>query len=79
MITVRCKKCNTTLTSNHKHDYKVCICDNQTYVSGDIFGGNNLDNVVHVKIAPKKETPPPKLGTDKPRKRTTRMIDVDIR
>tara|TARA_B100000902_G_scaffold49019_1_gene55955 strand:- start:297 stop:428 length:132 start_codon:yes stop_codon:yes gene_type:complete len=43
------------------------------------MGGNDLNNVEHIKIAPKKEAPPPKLGTEKPRKRTTRLIDVDIR
>ena len=79
MITVRCKICNIILTSNHKHDYKVCCCDNQTYVSGDIFGGNNLDNVVHVKNQPPPKESAPPVGTHKPRKRTTRMIDVDIR
>mgnify|MGYP001046139353 CR=1 FL=1 len=78
MITVRCKKCNTTLTSNHNHDYKVCGCENQTYVQGDIMGGNDLNDVVQVKNPVTKE-PELKLGTEAPKKRTTRMIDIDIR
>ena len=48
MITVRCKSCNTTVTSRHEHDYNVCGCENQTYVQGDIMGGNDLNQVVQV-------------------------------
>ena len=77
MITVRCKKCNETITSLHEHDYKACGCSNQTYVKGDIIGGNNLDYIVQV-YTPRKE-PELKLGTEAPRKRKTRLIDVDIR
>ena len=77
MITVRCKKCNATITSLHEHDYKACGCSNQTYVKGDIIGGNNLDYIVQVNT-PRKE-PELKLGTEAPRKRKTRLIDVDIR
>ncbi len=80
MITVRCKKCNETITSLHEHDYKVCGCSNQTYVRGDIMGGNDLSEVVQVTIPkPSKIEPELKLGTDAPRKRRTRLIDVDIR
>ncbi len=78
MITVRCKKCNTVLTSQHDHDYHSCGCENQTYVRGDIMGGNNLDEVVQITSKPRKE-PELKLGTEAPKKRKTRMIDVDIR
>lgn len=79
MITVRCKNCNSIITSMHEHDYKVCGCSNQTYVKGgDVFGGNNLDNVIQVDNPARKE-PELKLGTEAPKKRTTRMIDVDIR
>ncbi len=78
MITVTCKLCNTTISSLHEHDYKVCGCSNQTYVKGDIMGGNNLDYVIQVANPVSKE-PELKLGTEAPKKRTTRMIDVDIR
>ena len=78
MITVRCKKCNTTITSLHEHDYKTCGCSNQSYVRGDIIGGNNLDYIVQVNNPVARE-PELKLGTEAPKKRTTRMFDVDIR
>ncbi len=77
MITVRCKSCNTTVTSRHEHDYKVCGCENQTYVQGDIMGGNDLSQVIQVGT-PRQEKEL-KLGTEAPKKRRTRLIDVDIR
>ncbi|MEC7807372.1 MAG: hypothetical protein VYD75_09685 [Pseudomonadota bacterium] len=42
------------------------------------MGGNNLDEVVQITSKPRKE-PELKLGTEAPKKRKTRMIDVDIR
>ena len=77
MITVRCKSCNTIVTSRHEHDYNVYGCENQTYVQGDIMGGNDLNQVVQVS-APREEKEL-KLGTEAPKKRRTRLIDVDIR
>ena len=77
MITVRCKSCNTIVTSRQEHDYNVCGCENQTYVQGDIMGGNDLNQVVQVS-APREEKEL-KLGTEAPKKRRTRLIDVDIR
>ena len=77
MITVRCKKCNKTITSRHDHDYHVCGCENETYVRGDIIGGRDLNQVV--QIGTPREEKELKLGTEAPRKRRTRMIDVDIR
>ena len=70
-------KCNNTLTSLHDHDYKVCGCSNQSYVRGDTMGGINLELVV--PVVPHKEERELKLGTEAPRRRTTRMTDVDIR
>jgi len=44
------------------------------------MGGNNLDEVVQVTSTPKPDKKPElKLGTEAPKKRKTRMIDVDIR
>ncbi len=77
MTTVRCKRCNTTVTSRHEHDYRVCGCENQTYVQGSVMGGNDLNEVVQIDTRIKE--PELKLGTEAPKKRRTRLIDVDIR
>lgn len=76
MTTVQCKKCNEILTSKHDHDYKVCGCANQTYVIGDKMGGNNLKYVLQIKEPKQKEI---KVEGQRPRRRTTRMSDVQIR
>ena len=70
--------CALPISSMHEHDHKVCGCPNQTYVRGDIIGGNNLEHVVQVKNPVARE-PELKLGTEAPKKRTTRLIDIDIR
>ena len=76
MTTVTCTKCNNTIRSKHDHDYHMCGCDNQTYVCGDTYGGLDMSYVVAL-TEPKEEEI--RLGTEAPRRRTTRMIDVDIR
>ncbi len=77
MTTVTCTKCNNTIQSKHEHDYKMCGCDNQTYVCGDTYGGLDMSYVV--ALTEPKEEKEIRLGTEAPRRRTTRMIDVDIR
>jgi hypothetical protein len=46
---VNCLSCGDTLISRHRHDYKVCSCENKTMVDGGLdyvrFGGKNLDLV----------------------------------
>tara|TARA_B100001115_G_C15723343_1_gene351866 strand:- start:598 stop:831 length:234 start_codon:yes stop_codon:yes gene_type:complete len=77
MTTVTCSKCNNTISSKHEHDYHTCGCENQTYVCGNIYGGQNMKYVVALVEA--REEPDIKVGTERPRRRTTRMSDVIIR
>ena len=77
MTTVTCTKCNNTIQSKHEHDYRMCGCDNQTYVFGNTYGGLNMQYVI--ALTEPKEEKEIRLGTEAPRRRTTRMIDVDIR
>ena len=78
MTTVTCTKCNNTIQSKHEHDYKMCGCDNQTYGCGNTYGGLNMQYVIGL-IEPREEKEIPRVGTEEPKRRTTRMIDVDIR
>ena len=77
MTTVTCTKCNNTIRSKHEHDYHMCGCDNQTYVCGDTYGGLDMSYVVAL-VEPREE-PKHRVGTEAPKSRTTRMIDVDTR
>ena len=56
----------------------MCGCDNQTYVCGNTYGGQNMKYVVAL-TEPKEEKETPRVGRDRPRRRTTRMSDVMIR
>ena len=76
MTTVQCKLCKEILTSKHDHDYKVCSCANQTYVKGDVMGGNNLKHVLEIKEPKQKEI---KVAGQRTRRRTTKMSDIMIR
>lgn len=31
---VKCKKCGEILESKHRHDFRMCSCENQTFVDG---------------------------------------------
>ena len=46
MIVVRCKQCNTELSSTNKVQF--CGCPNQMRVVDDKVGANDLDKVVMV-------------------------------
>ena len=78
MTTVTCTKCNNTIHSKHEHDHHACGCDNQTYVCGDTYGGQDMKYVV-LLVEPKEEKETPRVGRDRPRRRTSRMSDVIIR
>jgi len=78
MTTVTCTRCNNTIQSKHEHDYRMCGCDNQTYVCGNTYGGLNMQYVIAL-TEPREEKEIPRVGTEEPKRRTTRMIDVDIR
>ena len=69
MTTVTCTKCNNTIRSKHEHDYHMC---------GNTYGGLNMAYVVAL-TEPKEEKETPRVGTERPRRRTTRMSDVIIR
>jgi len=56
----------------------MCGCDNQTYVCGNTYGGLNMQYVIAL-TEPREEKEVPRVGTEEPKRRTTRMIDVDIR
>ena len=56
----------------------MCGCDNQTYVCGDTYGGMDMSYVVAL-TEQREEAEIPRLGTEAPKRRRTRMIDVDIR
>tara|TARA_A100001388_G_scaffold136232_1_gene100993 strand:- start:144 stop:314 length:171 start_codon:yes stop_codon:yes gene_type:complete len=56
----------------------VCGCDNQTYVCGNTYGGQNMKYVIQL-VEPKPEPEIPRVGTESPRRRTTRLSDVRIR
>lgn len=77
MTTVRCKKCNTTLTSKHDYDFQTCSCENRTHVRGTLIGAFDLSLVEQIK-AP-KEKKDLGVGKDAQRKRTTRLSDVEFR
>jgi hypothetical protein len=77
MLTVRCKRCNETLTSRHSYDFQVCSCDNQTYVKGDVIGGRDLKHVI--QIGQPRDTDKLGIGKEEQKKRTTRLSDVQIR
>ena len=56
----------------------MCGCDNQTYVCGNTYGGLTMQYVIAL-TEPREEKEIPRVGTEEPKRRTTRMIDVDIR
>ena len=78
MTTVTCSKCNNTINSKHEYDHHVCGCDNQTWVCGNSYGGLNMKHVIQL-VETKPEPEVPRLGTERPRRRTTRLSDVRIR
>jgi len=78
MTTVTCTKCNTTINSKHEHDHHVCGCENQTDVCGNTYGGRNMKYVGQL-VEPKEKPEIPRVGTERPRRRTTRLSDVRIR
>lgn len=46
---VKCLVCNTVLESKHRHDFRGCCCENQTFVDGGMsynrYGSRDLDKV----------------------------------
>ena len=50
MSKIKCLKCNEILESTYRHDFKMCKCDNQSYVDGGSdymrVGGMDLSLIV---------------------------------
>ena len=80
MLSVRCKQCNTELTSSSKT--QVCGCPNMMTITGDAVSATNLKMVV-ITRQDKKETEGLTSNDlewqEKRRKRKVRKLDFEIR
>lgn len=51
---VKCLECGEVLTSEHRHDYKVCSCPNKTSTDGGLaylrWGAVVMDRVQHLSV-----------------------------
>lgn len=77
MTTVRCKRCNTTLTSKHEYDFQTCKCENRTHVRGSLIGAFDLTLVE--QIGTPKERKDLGVGKEPQKKRTTKLSDVEFK
>ena len=80
MLSVRCKQCNTELTSSSKT--QVCGCPNMMTITGDAVSAADLKKVVITRLD-KKETEGLTSNDlewqEKRRKRKVRKLDFEIR
>ena len=83
MITIRCKNCNTELTS-HPTKTRCCGCDNFTTIRGDTISAIDLSKVIVVNQ--EKEEKKASLFTEKElaflesrKKRKVRKLDFEIK
>ena len=80
MLSVRCKQCNTELTSSSKT--QVCGCPNMMTITGDAVSATDLIKVVITRLD-KKETEGLTSNDlewqEKRRKRKVRKLDFEIR
>ena len=80
MLSVRCKQCNTELTSSNKT--QVCGCPNMMTITGDAVSAVDLKKVVITRLD-KKETEGLTSydleWQEKRRKRKVRKLDFEIR
>ena len=80
MLSVRCKQCNTELTSSNKT--QVCGCPNMMTITGDAVSAVDLKKVVITRLD-KKETEGLTSNDlewqEKRRKRKVRRLDFEIR
>ena len=82
MLRVRCKECNTELTSNSKVQF--CGCPNQMRVVDDKVGAVDLDQVVMLDSNKKKESKNVLSQSDLAyqearRSRKVRKLDFEVR
>lgn len=54
MLIIRCKNCNTELTSNSQA--RICGCSNMTMIRNDIISAQNLSLVELISGIPKRKT-----------------------
>jgi len=80
MLSVRCKQCNTELTSSSKT--QVCGCPNMMTITDDAVSATDLKKVVITRLD-KKETEGLTSNDlewqEKRRKRKVRRLDFEIR
>tara|TARA_B100001079_G_C16096270_1_gene376304 strand:- start:220 stop:462 length:243 start_codon:yes stop_codon:yes gene_type:complete len=80
MLSVRCKECNTELTSSNKT--QVCGCPNMMTITDDAVSATDLKKVVITRLD-KEETEGLSSNDlqwqEKRRKRKVRKLDFEIR
>ena len=80
MLSVRCKQCNTELTSSSKT--QVCGCPNMMTITGDAVSAVDLKKVVITRLDKKETeglTSHDLEWQEKRRKRKVRKLDFEIR
>ena len=84
MLVVRCRECNTELSS-HDTQAKSCGCPNMTTVKGDSVTAVDLTRVLMIQSAPKKQSKTNVLSPqdlnyqEERRKRKVRKLDFEVR
>ena len=85
MLVVRCRDCNTEISS-HETQAKSCGCPNMTTVKGDSVTAVDLSRVVMIQSNTKKEsktkdvlTPQDLNFQEERRKRKIRKLDFEVR
>ena len=80
MLSVRCKQCNTELTSSSKT--QVCGCPNMMTITGDAVSAVDLKKVVITQLDKKETeglTSHDLEWQEKRRKRKVRKLDFEIK
>ena len=81
MIVVRCKQCNTEVTSNSQS--KSCGCPNMLTVTGDTISAVDLTSVIVVRSNQDKQkdgfTSQDLAWQEQRRKRKVRRMDFEVR
>ena len=85
MLVVRCRDCNTEITS-HETQARSCGCPNMTTVKGDSVTAVDLSKVLMIQSTQKKNskskdvlTPQDLNFQEERRKRKVRKLDFEVR
>ena len=84
MLVVRCRECNTEISS-HETQAKSCGCPNMTTVKGDSVTAVDLSKVLMVQSAQKESkqqslfSPQELQFQEERRKRKVRKLDFEVR